>query len=77
MWGRLGVLAGPSRRLMWPPPYAHWLNGEAEKAIQSAKRGTRTRLRALIKKVVGGKRIIKPSMYGRMHGSTIVSATHH
>ena len=50
-------------QLMNPPPYAHYLNGEAESAIQSAKRGTRTRLGSLIKKVVSGKRILDPSMY--------------
>jgi hypothetical protein len=50
-------------RLEQTPPYAHWLNGEAEKAIQTLKRGTRARLRALTGKFVNGKIIRTPHLY--------------
>jgi len=44
------------------PPYAHWENGIVEKAaIQTLRRGTRTRLRQLIGKPWYKTKIIKKS----------------
>jgi len=45
------------------PPYAHWRNSEAEKAIQICKRGARARLRAMLKAQLYGAPISDPLQY--------------